>query len=90
MSYMRAGAAAPADISAPLEFHANTNTAQIWGEGTTVVPIPCPLCAQGPLQPLVISLQKAVSETGQALSEAGSSSLGQHIMAVLEDARASG
>ena len=34
----------------------------------------------GPLKPLVIALQQLVVETGEALSNEGSASLGQHIM----------
>ena len=37
----------------------------------------------GPLKPLVVALQQLVVETGEALGEEGSTSLGQYIMSLV-------
>jgi hypothetical protein len=44
----------------------------------------------GPLQPLAQSIRSTLTETGAALEAAGSSSLGQCILSVLDDLSAKG
>ncbi len=55
-------------------------------------PLPCrPFdVPQGPLQPLVLALQQVISETGAALEQEGSNSLGAYVVGLLQEATASG
>jgi hypothetical protein len=44
----------------------------------------------GPLQPLAQAIRSTLTDTGAALEAAGSTSLGHHILTVLDDLSASG